>query len=155
MTLDQLVAVARLAALQGSFNGTQLTMPYMQACIHDYAPLDARIIFTRDTGHHSSGWWKNPEYERCEHLSMSFADGFAKRKGEILARAFFGDSAKLLWIEPPYSSAGKQKEVWHYRLFCDEAWKPIKPSGEVYSRRMPAEWMSFSERHASQKGSRS
>lgn len=147
MTLDQLVATARLSAQLGTFDGLEHSLPYMEACRHLYAPLGAIVIFTRDVGHHSSGWWKNPDYERCYHLSVSFADGFARRKGEVMARAFFGHDVKLLWVEPPHTRQGKSAEVWHYRLFCDEAWMPIKPSGEVYSRAMPAGWLSFSERH--------
>ncbi len=151
MTLDQLVTTARILALRGTFDGTINTMAYMQTCIQNYMPLEARVIFTRDTGHHTCGWWKNPDYERCYHLSCSFADGFAKRKGEVLARAFFGHDVRLLWIEPPYSSQGKTAGVWHYRLFCDQGWQPFKPTGEVYSRRMPEGWMSFSERHGNVK----
>lgn len=145
--LEQLVVNARLAAATGIFDGTQMTEPYLLKCRHVYEPMQASVIYTRDEGHHSSGWWKNPDYERCLHLSVAFADGFAKRRGGMLAKAFFGHDSKLLWIEPPYSAQGKKKEVWHYRLFCNESWRPIKPTGEVYSRKMPAGWMSFSERH--------
>lgn len=145
--LDQLVVNAKLAAETGAFDGTALTGQYFAMCRHAYAPMDATVIFTRDVGHHSCGWWKNPDYERCYHLSVSFASGFVKRRGGMLAKAFFGHDRKLLWIEPPYSVPGKKAEVWHYRLFCDESWEPIKPTGEVYSRKMGAGWMSFSERH--------
>lgn len=150
-SLNQLVANARLQAQMGYFDGTELTGQYLAQCRQIFLPMKAIVIFTRDVGHHSSGWWKNPDYERCYHLSVSFPNGFTKRRGEVLAKAFFGSDTKLLWIEPPYSAHGKQHEVWHYRLFCNEAWEPIKPSGEVYTPRMPKGWMSFSERHGNKK----
>jgi hypothetical protein len=58
------------------------------------------------------------------------------------------EKARLCWIEPPYSALGKASDIYHYRLFCDHAWQPIKPRGEVYDRRnTPAEWKSFSDLH--------
>ena len=39
----------------------------------DVEEVNTRIMFTRDTGHHTSGWLKNPDYERCWHLSLSKA----------------------------------------------------------------------------------
>lgn len=40
------------------------------------------------------------------------------------------------------------KGVYHYRLFCDEAWKPIMPRGEVYSTQFTERgWKSFSDLH--------
>ena len=149
--LEQLVVTARISAVTGIFDGTPLTQGYLFKCRHAYSPMTASVIFTRDEGHHSSGWWKNPDYERCFHLSVSFQGGFTKKRGEILAKAFFGRNIKYLWVEPPHSKTGKQNEVWHYRLFCDKEWKPIKPKGEVYSRNMPKEWMSFSEVQAKKK----
>lgn len=145
--IEQLVINARLAAACGVFDGTMLTKPYLDSCTHLYPLMHASIIFTRDVGYHSGGWWKNPDYERCFHLSVSFADGFTRSRGNILAKAFFGHDVKLLWVEPPCTKQGKHVGVYHYRLFCDEGWNPIKPSGEVYSPKMPIGWKSFSELH--------
>jgi hypothetical protein len=104
---------------------------------------------------HSIGWWKNPDYERCEHLSLSFryADGTAAphdhKLGRAWALAFFGEHARKLWVEPPYSPYGKQWDVYHYRLFVDPAWKPILPRKEVYTLEFTAlGWKSWSELHA-------
>lgn len=59
---------------------------------------------------------------------------------------FFGDSQKMIWVEPPYSDDGKRMGVWHYRLFCDEHWQTIKPRGEVYNTHFTERgWKSFSE----------
>lgn len=43
--------------------------------------------------------------------------------------------------------------VHHYRLFCDKAWKPILPRGEVYSKDWtPADWKSWSDVHGVENG---
>ena len=136
---------------------------YFQACSFGWresADRGTRLIFTRDVGHHTSGWFKNPDYERCRHLSLSFwrpagivtpqeplpHDHAAAREW---CRRFFGDARRWLWIEPPYSAEGKRSDVYHYRLFCDLAWQPIKPRGEVYTKDFIEKgWKSFSELHA-------
>jgi hypothetical protein len=106
------------------------------------------VIYSRDTGHHSSGWWKNPDYERCYHLSLSFEGGHNRKTAERWCKALFGDNVSKLWIEPPFSPAGLAREVWHYRLFCDAAWQPLVPRGEVYSKDWtPADWKSWSDIH--------
>jgi len=154
-SLQDLVVNAKARAATGLYDGTKETFDYLIACRSFFVPAGAKVIFTRDQGHHSCGWWKNPDYERCFHLSLSFDEGYLSRRAESLAKAFFGDDTRLLWIEPPQTPQGKALEVWHYRLFCDPAWKGILPTGEVYSRRMPKGWMSFSEKHGRRKGSRS
>ncbi len=106
----------------------------------------ATVIFTRDIGYHSCGWWKNPDYERCWHLSVSFPGGNEKKALNEIIKFLFSPNEKLIWVEPPYSSEGKKHDVWHYRLFCDENWQPIKPRGEVYNTHFTERgWKSFSE----------
>lgn len=160
-SLDALVPFARRRAMRGLYDGkvTDANMALMQACGHQFGqPLRDRaamIIFTRDTGHHTSGWWKNPDYERCWHLSLSlrdFATGASMSADHSffaeLAEAFFGDDASKTWLEGPYSPEGKARDVWHYRLFCNEAWEPIVPRGEVYSKQFTEiGWKSYSEVH--------
>jgi hypothetical protein len=110
----------------------------------------ATVCFTRDTGYHSCGWWKNPDYERCWHLSISFRGGNEKKALNQILDNLFGQYKNLIWVEPPYSKEGKSLEVWHYRLFCDENWQPIKPRGEVYNTHFTERgWKSFSELHYS------
>lgn len=115
---------------------------------------DALCILTIDAGHHSCGWWKNPDYETCWHLSISFRDresgAFAphdRKKAQQIVRAFFREYANLAWCEPPYSRQGKEAGTWHYRLFVDPATRvPILPRGEVYSKQFTERgWKSFSE----------
>lgn len=106
----------------------------------------ATIVFTRDTGYHTSGWWKNPDYERCWHLSISFKGGSEKKATKEIIENLFKPYEMLLWVEPPYSDQGKSMDVWHYRLFCDENWQPILPRYEVYSTQFTErKWKSFSE----------
>lgn len=159
--IEALVPFAKLRSLRGLYTGLMDpgNMALIRACSHvlRFNPgLEATILYTRDTGHHSSGWWKNPDYERCLHLSLAYRHPHMPgahlehdhdRSGNI-ARAFFGDEARMCWVERPYSAEGKRAGVWHYRLFCDPAWMPIMPRGEVYSREnTPAGWQSFSEIH--------
>lgn len=130
---------------RGVFNGEEFS-DYLNDCRWRIDKYSCIVIFSRDVGHHSSGWWKNPDYERCYHLSISFPGGRNKSAINKIIDGLFGYYKKLLWIEPPYSPEGKQAEVWHYRLFCDENWNPIKPRGEVYSKQFTElGWRSFSE----------
>lgn len=152
-TMEHVVAALRLRAARGEFDGTSRRMPYLRSCTADHVPSGTRLIFTRDTGHHTSGWFKNPDYERCLHLSTSYREPDAggrlaqnHRRTYQWARLFFGDTVRLAWTEPPVSERGKASEVWHYRVFCDAAWGPITPRGEVYSTEFTElGWKSFSE----------
>lgn len=136
----------------GTWNGTGPT-PYFDMCRQVSSELGLMLIYTRDTGYHSSGWWKNPDYERCFHLSLSFHDPQTKSPAprdakitEILIDKIFGRNKSLIWSEPPHSPNGKALDVWHYRLFCDPHWRAIKPRGEVYNTELTeAGWKSFSD----------
>jgi hypothetical protein len=132
------------------YNGEAKT----EICRFYIAPWNALCIFTLDIGAHTSGWWKNPDYEACWHLSISYADlesgDLAPQNHKLswkIVRAFYESHYKLVWSEPPYSKEGKAVDVWHYRLFIDKATLlPLFPRGEVYSRELTeAGWKSFSE----------
>jgi|SRR6478672_6289943 len=119
---------------------------YFRKCQWYSQKYECIIIFMRETGYHSGGWWKNPDYERCWHLSISFPGGRNQKHFEKIINSLFGDNKRYLWTEAPYSDQGKQSEVWHYRLFCDENWKAIMPRGEVYTTHFTEQgWKSFSE----------
>lgn len=134
-------------AKSGTFDGMEMT-DYFENCRWFVERYDCIIILTRDVGYHSSGWWKNPDYERCYHLSISFPSGLNRKKLEYILEKFFGNNRRLLWCEAPYSEQGKRNEVYHYRLFCDKNWQPIMPRGEVYSKQFTElGWKSFSELH--------
>lgn len=135
----------RRTASKGIWDGKG-DSPYLESCRWLLPQYPCTIVFTRETGYHSSGWWKNPEYERCWHLSISFRDGSNKATLEKILTFLFGEKRRWLWVEPPNSDQGKKLCVWHYRLFCDENWFAIKPRGEVYDTHFTEKgWKSFSD----------
>lgn len=143
-TFQRIVKTAK----DGIFGGTSATMDYLDKCRWFLERYDCIIIFTRDEGAHTCGWWKNPDYERCYHLSISFPGGWNRKKAEYILDRIFGYNKRMLWCEPPYSEDGKRAGVFHYRLFCDVNWNPIMPRGEVYSTKFTElGWKSFSELH--------
>jgi hypothetical protein len=153
---DLLSKRMRSVAATGYFGGGSrglLDQAYFARCrkIHHGTVL----IFTRDIGHHACGWWKNPDYERCYHLSMSPApraiwtpdtpDLDATVRDAWIA-AFFQEHVSKLWFEPPFSPEGKASNVNHWRLFCNDVWEPIVPRGEVYTKQFTEiGWKSWSE----------
>lgn len=95
---------------KGIWNGKDIT-DYFQECRFFIPRFNCTLIFTKETGYHSSGWWKNPDFERCYHLSISFKEG---RNESILKKiliSVFGNNLKNLLVEAPYSSEGKKNEV--------------------------------------------
>lgn len=151
-------AALRAAALTGFYMGLVRDArdeAYIARCRQVDYVNGVVLLFSRDVGHHSSGWWKNPDFERCWHLSVSFFDPktleprqFVSRLAWQYARLLFGDDAALAWVEPPYSPEGRIRGVHHYRVFADEGWQPIKPRGEFYTKDFTeAGWKSFSEIH--------
>lgn len=89
-------------AVYGSLN-SPYARQYSEQCTGVHQPTGTIIKFTRDQGCHSTGWWKNPDYERCFHLSLSFRDvetgEFAPRNTKLSrewVESFFGDSKTLL-----------------------------------------------------------
>lgn len=152
-TPEQAVLAHRLRAARGTFDGTERGQAYIRSCTGQHVPTGTLILYTRDTGHHTSGWFKNPDFERCLHLSTSYCEPDTggplpqDRKLTVMwSKLFFGDDLKLAWIEPPATDHGKSMDVLHVRLFCDEHWRPIKPRGEVYSREFTRiGWRSASE----------
>jgi hypothetical protein len=151
---DRAAALLRRRALRGIHYGKARDQPYLASCGRTIE--GTVLIFTRDAGHHTGGWWKNPDYERCWHLSMSAApdrlwtpdqqEHDRKVEREWL-RAFFAPHERLLWAEGAAYSIGREQDVWHWRLFMDEAWsQPILPRGEVYSKEFTEMgWKSFTE----------
>lgn len=138
-------------AQMGTWDGRSMTH-YFRLCKAFHVPTGTLLILTRDVGYHSSGWWKNPDYERCFHLSLSYHSPGGESlpqdhsQSALWIDAIFGDDKRYLWTESPYSHDGKRQDVWHYRVFCDPAWKAILPRGEVYSRELTeAGWKSYSD----------
>lgn len=153
-TMENVAGYALRRVHLREFDGRASNLPYLSDHCYDYHPNGSRLILTRDIGHHSSGWWKNPDYERCLHLSLSFRDpltGAVRPKDDELTDQWIdlilGPTKNLIWAEPPYSPEGKKNETWHYRVFYAPGWvAPILPRGEVYSKDWtPAGWLSFSD----------
>lgn len=94
-------------AKTGFFDGRSTTT-YFEECRWFVERYECIMVFTRDIGYHTSGWWKNPDYERCYHLSISFPGGRNNKKLEHILNKFFGNNKRLLWCEPPYSEEGKR-----------------------------------------------
>mgnify|MGYP001267608207 CR=1 FL=1 len=139
--------------------GTEVDQPYLRYCTAVDWKTGSSIIFTRDAGMHTCGWWKNPDYERCFHLSLGFFDleteEYREKDAALTDRwieEFFGPTKNLLWAEPPFSEGGKEKDIWHYRVFMHEDFAtPLLPRGEVYSKtNTPPDWLSFSDLKAKQ-----
>jgi hypothetical protein len=174
---EDMKRVARYGYYTGRLE-TRAAVRYFRRCCRTYVaeggPLGTRLIFTRDSGMHECGWWKNPQYNQCLHLSLSFFDleggiadfpdrvpfspggRFVTPLGRLPQRReladpwielFYGDWKRLLWAEPPYGADGKAHDVWHYRVFTDPTFTiPLLPMGEVYSRRLiEAGWKSWSD----------
>jgi hypothetical protein len=147
-----LVKDHRHAANLDTWDGSGET-PYFVSCRRMNPFRGIATLMTRDVGYHTSGWWKNPDFERCYHLTVSYFDPQTQRPmpqnhqvTAKIAKAMFFPHVKWVLVEPPYYETGQRRDVWHYRLFCDERWQPLKPSGEVYSTaNTKAGWKSFSE----------
>mgnify|MGYP006976407796 FL=1 len=155
-----LMLLAKQRARQQLYDGqpTAANLELARFCTHQHRPSGSQMIYTRDADAHLSGWWKNPDYARCLHLSLSYRNvrdrsAYGRemphdhRLSEQWCRLFFGQHVRWLWCEPPYTEVGKQFDTWHYRLFMTPGWlSPLKPRGEVYSRdNTPARWMSWSD----------
>lgn len=154
--VEQMKTRAQIYIHSGKFPpaGDQEGLAIVRACSaqYDQPGLTTTLIFTIDDGMHAIGWWKNPEYARCWHLSLAFwypDDTVAPKDDKATAEwveLFFHPNARWVWSEPPFSEVGKQKNVWHYRLFVDENWQAIFPQGEVYSTlKTELGWLSWSE----------
>lgn len=81
---DQLADIAmvrdmRRVAAYGEIHPLRPNARYLARCRRVLWDRGVSVLFTRDTGHHSTGWWKNPDYERCWHLSLGFFDPIARK----------------------------------------------------------------------------
>lgn len=153
LKLGQLAADLRLSAIQApEHRGSGVPD---RRCIRVLKAAGLVVLFTRDSGMHGSGWFKNPQFERCLHLSLSFRD---PRTGEAapwdeyvaqrIARAFFDDGVRWIWTESAKTDHGRRLGVVHYRVFCNERWEKFNPAGEVYSRELTEKgWKSWSDLH--------
>ena len=156
ITLDmqKLARTMRLHADTGYFDGQHSNNNYFIGARRIHQPTGTFLFFTRDIGYHSCGWFKNPDYERCYHLSISFWDmeneaprPFERKLAQTWAKIFYGDWQRYIWVEGPHRKLVSTPH--HYRVMCNPAWQPIIPRGEVYSTEFTElGWKSWSEQHA-------
>lgn len=66
-TPEEIVESLRSRARMSVADGRESSMPYIRSCTADDHQTGSRLIYTRDVGHHTSGWFKNPDYEQCLH----------------------------------------------------------------------------------------
>ncbi len=82
-----MVSEMRRRARHGLYSGTGTpeNMKLIRHCTGEYILDETQciMIFTRDEGMHSLGMFKNPDYERCFHLSLSFRSNLT---GEPIAK---------------------------------------------------------------------
>lgn len=150
-------------AMTGWFEGTMETLAAFAATedLPSRTTPDeiwVRLLLSRDRGHHSSGWWRNAEWEYCWHLSVSSRPAVEARMAVIglredvgyidrpreeevyWGRLFFGEHASMVWHEPggtdprlSLAESRRNKSISHLRLFLDpETFEPFIPDGEVY-----------------------
>jgi hypothetical protein len=157
-SMDKLVQVMKFHAEQGVFTGSQSEVHgrYFQMCRKRHTETGTMLLFTRDSGMHTSGWFKNPDYDRCYHLSLTFWD-FALGKQEpydeklasAWVHAFYGDWTRYIWREgiSDEAKANGIASCNHYRVMCNPAWQPIIPRKEVYTKEFTEKgWLSFSDK---------
>lgn len=144
-TLSHLVRGAKRRAWQaGPFHGDR-PLPYT-CCFETPARTDreavVRVIFTLDCGMHMGGWWKNSEYDRCWHLSLTMRTASSPlaipetpthAEQDVWVHAFFDPHAAWVWFEPATNTTPAGKAPVHYRLFLNQDLDPILPRGEVYT----------------------
>lgn len=153
---DSVVAELRRRAFSGIWNGDESfeSVQYRERCTF-YDPANGvSVIYTREEGYHSSGWFKNPQCERCHHISIGFKDPATMEPidhnhafaNQLVAAILGARNIKKVYIESPVTGQGKSFDIWHYRVWCDANWEPIVPQGEVYSKDLTeAGWKSWSD----------
>ncbi len=161
-SMENLSRAMKMHAKKGFFDGATGTA-YFDAARRFHQETGSSLLFTRDIGYHSSGWFKNPDYERCWHLSMSFWDAekqnplprpYEPKLAEAWVHCFFGPMIRYIWEEGMTSETRPVvgNEVRHYRVFCNPAWQPIIPRGEVYTKDFTEKgWLSWSDKQYAQK----
>jgi hypothetical protein len=132
-SLAALVPVAKARARSG-VHRAGVDRPdafYSEHCRHGLRlaeTLQACVIFSRTAESDTE------VYARYWHLSTSFyrwPDGWPlpndKARSAEIMRAFFAADADLVWCGPPWSPEGRVVDAWHFWLFCDARWRPLRP----------------------------
>lgn len=121
-----------------------------------------RLMLSFDVGYHASGWFRNSDWERNLHLSLSHPrpelpalwtpgkpeigvgpgpsmqlETVGDAEARAWGRAVFGADAPKAWFEPAASPLDPHRapNVVHLRLFYDPGMRPFIPRGEPYALR--------------------
>lgn len=154
-SIARLARTMRQHAETGLFTGQNELSLYFRLANRIHPETGTSLLFTRDKGMHDCGWFKNPDYNQCYHLSISFWDFSVLPDGTPIPydfqiartwiKAFYGAWSRYIWEESPFST-NLRSEVRHYRVMTDPTWQPIIPRGEVYSRDFTEKgWKSWSD----------
>ena len=93
------------------------------------------LILTRDVGTHRFGWLSESAHDRCLHLSIAGAN---EPERDAWLRACFGAHVEHLWGMSSVTIYAEHRGVVHWRLFCDESWRPL---GDIDPRSLLAAGM--------------
>lgn len=161
---EHMIALSRAMAAHartGYYDGIDdFPAGYFNKAIRVDLTTQTNLILTRDTGMHTSGFLKNPDYDKCWHLSLSFFEPGNRKellpydmtKAEAWVKVFFGNLERYIWHEGPTGRLNLPIEAHHYRVMVNEFWHPIIPRLEVYSTDFTAKgWKTFSAVQAERK----
>lgn len=154
LEMRQLAQQMKQHAERGHFDGQNNNTHYFIMANQTHQATGTLLLFTRDIGYHSCGWFKNPDYERCYHLSISFWDveteeprPYEHKLAELWCNIFYGHWTRYIWTESNQRPIPSTPH--HYRVMCDPNWQPIIPRGEVYSKEFTEQgWKSWTEQQA-------
>lgn len=128
-----------------------------------YDRLGTLILYSREVWAPAVIKRKKVPAAYWRHLSFSFHESDLKagperygRMRKVLRRDleatagwlswFFGSQCRYLLCDPPMTKHGKEFDVWHYRLLCDELWNPPRSRVEIPVEQFKAAgWITFEE----------
>jgi hypothetical protein len=110
-----------------------------------------KLIFSAETGLYKIAITRDPSLDRCLHLSHWRSGDESGRLRmpydfsamEEILDAFFGPFKILLWVQPPTSQDGRALDLYQFRLFMDEDWRPNPLAMRTGHPMIPAEWISY------------
>lgn len=114
-SFDRIASDLRRRSMMGVMRAlfTDTEQAYILSCT---AHVDATsVVFTRDRGMVAGGMVQDVAHDRCWHLSLVCAD---RQERDAWLRAFFGARVREVWAEELHG-------IDHFRLFCDDKWKPV------------------------------
>ena len=135
-TLRDFIVRASRSGVSTGHDRHPVERAYRDRCSHFHWHTGTCILFTRDTGHHTSGWFKNPAYERCWHLSLSFRAPmpevepgrmanmhklaiFMRARGQFMPNVPFDHAQARFWVQAIFTPE-QQRHIWEEGPFSGE-----------------------------------